>query len=178
MFCFVDWLIDWIEFYAVSAIFQPCNGGFCFVKPYITCDIFISIHTKWQRSDRKYLNTYISRKTSFELKRYQILFALFHTELYCNDDLLMIKTFNLDIEMILMEMISTKINYFKFRSIRWTQILFQNEGMQQGERYVFPAPSPFICCKLFSFVYFSCTITLHFPFYVLALLLSVSKLIS
>ena len=21
------WLIDWIEFYAVSAIFQPCNGG-------------------------------------------------------------------------------------------------------------------------------------------------------
>ena len=23
-----DWLIDWIEFYAVSAIFQPCNGGF------------------------------------------------------------------------------------------------------------------------------------------------------
>ena len=23
----IDWLIDWIEFYAVSAIFQPCNGG-------------------------------------------------------------------------------------------------------------------------------------------------------
>ena len=23
-----DWLIDWIEFYAVSAIFQPCNGGY------------------------------------------------------------------------------------------------------------------------------------------------------
>ena len=23
----MDWLIDWIEFYAVSAIFQPCNGG-------------------------------------------------------------------------------------------------------------------------------------------------------
>ena len=23
----VDWLIDWMEFYAVSAIFQPCNGG-------------------------------------------------------------------------------------------------------------------------------------------------------
>ena len=22
-----DALIDWIEFYAVSAIFQPCNGG-------------------------------------------------------------------------------------------------------------------------------------------------------
>ena len=21
-----DWLIDWLEFYAVSAIFQPCNG--------------------------------------------------------------------------------------------------------------------------------------------------------
>ena len=24
-----SWLIDWIEFYAVSAIFQPCNGGWC-----------------------------------------------------------------------------------------------------------------------------------------------------
>ena len=23
----LDWLIDWIVFYAVSAIFQPCNGG-------------------------------------------------------------------------------------------------------------------------------------------------------
>ena len=23
----VDWLIDWIDFNAVSAIFQPCNGG-------------------------------------------------------------------------------------------------------------------------------------------------------
>ena len=23
----IDWLIDWIEIYAVSAIFQPCNGG-------------------------------------------------------------------------------------------------------------------------------------------------------
>ena len=23
----IDWLIDWIEFYAESAIFQPCNGG-------------------------------------------------------------------------------------------------------------------------------------------------------
>ena len=23
----IDWLIEWIEFYAVSAIFQPCNGG-------------------------------------------------------------------------------------------------------------------------------------------------------
>ena len=23
----IDKLIDWIEFYAVSAIFQPCNGG-------------------------------------------------------------------------------------------------------------------------------------------------------
>ena len=22
-----DRLIDWIEFYAVSAVFQPCNGG-------------------------------------------------------------------------------------------------------------------------------------------------------
>ena len=22
-----DWLIEWIEFYAVSEIFQPCNGG-------------------------------------------------------------------------------------------------------------------------------------------------------
>ena len=22
-----DWLIGWIEFYAVSAMFQPCNGG-------------------------------------------------------------------------------------------------------------------------------------------------------
>ena len=22
------WLIDWIEIYAVSAIFQPCNGGY------------------------------------------------------------------------------------------------------------------------------------------------------
>ena len=24
---YIDWLIDWIEFYAVSAIFQPCYGG-------------------------------------------------------------------------------------------------------------------------------------------------------
>ena len=24
---FNDWLIDWIVFYAVSVIFQPCNGG-------------------------------------------------------------------------------------------------------------------------------------------------------
>ena len=23
---FVHWLIDWIEFYAMSAIYQPCNG--------------------------------------------------------------------------------------------------------------------------------------------------------
>ena len=23
----IDWLIDWIEFYAVSLIIQPCNGG-------------------------------------------------------------------------------------------------------------------------------------------------------
>ena len=23
----IDWLFVWIEFYAVSAIFQPCNGG-------------------------------------------------------------------------------------------------------------------------------------------------------
>ena len=23
----IDWLIDWIVFYAVSAVFQPCNGG-------------------------------------------------------------------------------------------------------------------------------------------------------
>ena len=23
----VDWLIDWIDFYAVSVIFEPCNGG-------------------------------------------------------------------------------------------------------------------------------------------------------
>ena len=23
----VNWLIDWIEFYPISAIFQPCNGG-------------------------------------------------------------------------------------------------------------------------------------------------------
>ena len=23
----IDWLIDWKEFYAVSAIIQPCNGG-------------------------------------------------------------------------------------------------------------------------------------------------------
>ena len=25
---FVDWMIDLIEFYSVSAIFQPCNGGY------------------------------------------------------------------------------------------------------------------------------------------------------
>ena len=25
--CYIDWLIDWIEFYAGSAIFQPCNIG-------------------------------------------------------------------------------------------------------------------------------------------------------
>ena len=24
----IDWLIDWIEIYAVSAMFQPCNGGY------------------------------------------------------------------------------------------------------------------------------------------------------
>ena len=23
----IDWLIDWIECYAISAIFQPCHGG-------------------------------------------------------------------------------------------------------------------------------------------------------
>ena len=23
----IDWLIDWIEFYAVLEIFHPCNGG-------------------------------------------------------------------------------------------------------------------------------------------------------
>ena len=25
--CNIYWLIDWIEFYAISVIFHPCNGG-------------------------------------------------------------------------------------------------------------------------------------------------------
>ena len=28
------WTIDWMEFYAVSAIFQPCNGGAYIKTPY------------------------------------------------------------------------------------------------------------------------------------------------
>ena len=31
------WLIDWIEFYAVSAIFQPCNGGSTVVSFRTSC---------------------------------------------------------------------------------------------------------------------------------------------
>ena len=38
-----DWLIDWKEFYAVSAIFQPCNGGL----------IFENMHNT--RNEEKYL---------------------------------------------------------------------------------------------------------------------------
>ena len=30
-----DILIDWIEFYAVSTIFQPCNGGMADRKKYV-----------------------------------------------------------------------------------------------------------------------------------------------
>ena len=30
-----DRLIDWIEFYAVSTIFQPCNGGMADKKKYV-----------------------------------------------------------------------------------------------------------------------------------------------
>ena len=28
----IDWLIDWIEFYVVSAIFQPYNSDICDIK--------------------------------------------------------------------------------------------------------------------------------------------------
>ena len=46
-----DWLIDWIEFYGVSAIFQPCNGGTCCEPAFRTAFLphiifFLTLHKK------------------------------------------------------------------------------------------------------------------------------------
>ena len=48
---FVDWLIDWIEFYAISAIFQPCNGGYYslndFEVPLVALTSLLFIEIQW-----------------------------------------------------------------------------------------------------------------------------------
>ena len=40
----IDWLIDWIEFYAVSVIFQPYNGGEYSLN-LISFEIFLAART-------------------------------------------------------------------------------------------------------------------------------------
>ena len=39
----IDWLIDWIGFYVVSAIFEPCKGGANWINMIIT---IVIIHVK------------------------------------------------------------------------------------------------------------------------------------
>ena len=42
----IDWLIEWIEFYAVSVIFQPFNGG-KIIRMLLTCFLFEKVRKNY-----------------------------------------------------------------------------------------------------------------------------------